>query len=60
MTDSLIPVTDEQAKAIQEALKALQGLGGYMKDTFGTMPQDIVALLGGDYLKVSERKISTG
>jgi hypothetical protein len=52
MTDSLIPVTDEQAKAIQEALKALQGLGGYMKDTFGTMPQDIVALLGGDYLKV--------
>jgi hypothetical protein len=52
MSDSLIPISDEQAKLGQEALKAFQGLGGYMKETFGTMPQDIVALLGGDYLKV--------
>jgi len=52
MTNEIIPVSDEQAKAIQEALKALQGLGGFMKETFGTVPQDIVGLLGGDYLKV--------
>ena len=52
MTNEIIPVSDEQAKAIQEALKTLQGLGGYMKQTFGTVPQDIVGLLGGDYLKV--------
>jgi hypothetical protein len=49
---SLIPITDEQAKAIQEAIKALRGLSGFLKETFGTVPQDIVGLLGGDWLKV--------
>jgi Abortive infection alpha len=48
----LVPISDEQAKAIQEALKTLQGLGGFLKDTLGTVPSDIVGLLGGDYLKV--------
>ena len=53
MTDgNLIPVSDEQAKAIQEALKTLQGIGGFLQSTFGTLPQDIVGMLGGDYLKV--------
>jgi hypothetical protein len=50
--NSLLPITDEQAKAIHEALKTLQGLGGFLKDTLGTVPSDIVGLLGGDYLKV--------
>jgi hypothetical protein len=52
MTNEFIPISDEQAKAIQEALKTLQGLGSFVKETFGTAPQDLVALLGGDYLKV--------
>jgi hypothetical protein len=54
MTDqnSLIPITDEQAKAIQEALKTLRGLGSFLERTFGTVPQDLVGLLGGDWLKV--------
>jgi hypothetical protein len=54
MTDptSLVPISDEQAKAIQEALKTLQGFGGFLKETFGTVPQDLVGLLGGDWLKV--------
>lgn len=52
MNDSLIPIGDEQAKLGQEALKTLQGLGGFLKETFGTLPQDVVGLLGGDYLKV--------
>lgn len=49
---SVIPVSDEQAKAISEALKVLQGLGGFLKETFGTVPQDLVGLLGGDWLRV--------
>jgi Abortive infection alpha len=48
---SLIPITDEQAKAVQEALKTLQGIGGFLKQTFGTVPEDLVGLLGGDWLK---------
>jgi hypothetical protein len=44
------PISDEQAK--QEALKILQGLGAFLRDTFGTVPQDLVGLLGGDWLKV--------
>lgn len=49
MNDSLIPISDEQAKLGQEALRTL---GGFLKETFGTLPQDVVGLLGGDYLKV--------
>lgn len=52
MSDSLIPISDEQAKLGQEALKTLQGLAGFLKETFGTLPQDVVGMLGGDYLKV--------
>jgi hypothetical protein len=50
--NSIIPINDEQAKAIQEALKALQGPGGFLEKTLGTAPADIVALLGGNWLKV--------
>jgi hypothetical protein len=49
---NLIPISDEQAKAIQEAIKALRGLGEFLEKTFGTLPQDVVGLLGGDWLKV--------
>jgi abortive infection alpha-like protein len=49
---NLIPISDEQAKAIQQAIKALRGLGGFLEKTFGTVPQDVVGLLGGDWLKV--------
>jgi len=54
-----LPISDEQAraaqevaKAIQVALKAFQGLGGFLRDTFGTVPEDLVGILGGDWLKV--------
>jgi len=46
MADSVIPGSDEQAK------KALRGSGGFLKKTFGTIPEDIVGLLAGDWLKV--------
>jgi Abortive infection alpha len=39
-------------RSSDEALKTLQGVGGFMKDALGTVPQDVVGLLGGDYLKV--------
>jgi hypothetical protein len=34
----LIPIGDEQAKAILEALKTLQEFGGFLRETFGTVP----------------------
>ena len=49
---SLVPISDEQAKALQEALKTLQGVGKFLRETFGTMPEDVVGLLGGDWLRV--------
>jgi hypothetical protein len=49
---ALIPVSDEQAKAIQEALKALQGVGGFLREVVGTVPEDLVGYLGGDWLRV--------
>jgi hypothetical protein len=49
---SLVPISDEQAKAIQEALQTLQGVGGFLKETLGTVPQDLVGYLGGDWLRV--------
>ncbi len=51
-SNSVIPISDEQAKAIQEAIKAFRGLGSFLQKTFGTIPEDIVGLLGGDWLKV--------
>jgi len=55
----LVPISDEQAKAIQvafkaaqEAIKTLQGVGGFLREAFGTAPEDIVAVLGGNWLKV--------
>jgi hypothetical protein len=49
---SLIPVSDEQAKAIQEGIKALRDFGGFAREIFGTIPEDIIGLLGGDKLRV--------
>ena len=37
--NSLIPISDEQAKAIQEALKVLQGLGSFLDKVLGDVPQ---------------------
>jgi hypothetical protein len=51
MSADLTPFGEEQAKAIQEALKTLRGIGGFLKQTFGTVPEDMIGLLGGDWLK---------
>lgn len=52
------PITDEQARfgqemAIlgQEVVKAFCGLGGFVEKALGSAPQDLVGLLGGDWLR---------
>jgi hypothetical protein len=50
--NSLIPISDEQAKAIREALKVLQGLGSFLDKVLGDVPQNLVNYLGGDWLRV--------
>jgi hypothetical protein len=48
---SIIPISDAQAEAFKEALKTLQGAGGFLREMLGTVPEDLVGLLGGDWLK---------
>jgi hypothetical protein len=62
MTDptSLVPISDEQAKLGQKALEVLQGLGGFLREIFGTVPEDLVGYFGGDLLKVRARRTSRG
>ena len=52
MADELIPISDEQAKLLTKALEVLQGVGGFLKDTVGTLPADLVGILGADWLRV--------
>src|SRR5262249_25157763 len=34
------------------ALKTLRGVGGFLREVFGTVPEDLIGVLGGDWLKV--------
>jgi hypothetical protein len=52
MTDSLIPISDEQAKLGQEILKAFRGLGSFFEKALGSTPEDLVGYFGGDRLRV--------
>lgn len=54
----VLPVTDEQAKAIQEtakfgqtALNSIRGFGQYIANVLGTLPEDLVGLIATDPLK---------
>jgi hypothetical protein len=47
-SNSLIPISDEQAKAIQEFLKTLQGMGSFLKETRVRFPEIWSAILEGD------------
>jgi hypothetical protein len=51
MANNLI-FSDEEAKAIQEALKTLRGLGEFLDKTFCIHLQNLVGYLGGDWLGV--------
>ena len=49
--DSLIPVSDEQAKLGQELIKAVRDASGYFTDILGDIPKDLIGLLIGDWVK---------
>jgi hypothetical protein len=52
VSGSLIPISDEEARLGQEVLKTLRGLGSFFEKTLGSTPEDLVAHLGGDWLRV--------
>jgi Abortive infection alpha len=49
--NSLLPISDEQAKLGQELVKAARDGGGYFADILGDFPKDLFGLLVGDRVK---------
>jgi hypothetical protein len=49
--DSLIPISDEQAKLGQELVKATRDASGYFTDILGDLPRDLIGLLIGERVK---------
>jgi hypothetical protein len=45
--DSLIPISDEQAKLEQELVKAVRDGSGYFTGILGDLPKDLIGLLIG-------------
>jgi hypothetical protein len=52
VSGNIISISDEQAKLGQEALKTLRGLGSFVEKALGDTPENLVAYLFGDRLKV--------
>jgi Abortive infection alpha len=50
--NSIIPISDEQAKLGKEIVEAIRGLFGGLTDIFGDLPKDLVGLIAGDRVKV--------
>ncbi|UTW50437.1 DUF4393 domain-containing protein [bacterium SCSIO 12827] len=46
----------EVANATTRAIKAAQDAGGFLANVFGTVPEDAVGLLGGDWLKIKRKE----
>jgi hypothetical protein len=51
MSNDLIPISDEQAKLGVKALEVLQDVGGFLRQAVGTLPEDMVGVLGGDWFR---------
>jgi hypothetical protein len=49
--NSVIPISDEQAKLGQELVKAVRDASGYFTDILGDIPKDLLGLLVGDRVK---------
>jgi hypothetical protein len=49
--NSLLPISDEQAKLGQELIKAVRDASGYFTDILGDIPKDLLGLLVGDRVK---------
>ena len=50
--DSLVPISDEQAKLGQDIVGAGRDLGRYFADILGDVPNDLMSLLVGDRIKI--------
>src|SRR5882724_12910475 len=50
--DSIIPISDEQAKLARELVAVGRDTGGYLADILGDLPKDLVGLLVGDRVKL--------
>lgn len=64
MESNVISIGDEQAKAVQEASKALGkaldiplGLGAFVKETLGTLPKNLVGLLDDRVIAIRARNL---
>jgi hypothetical protein len=49
--NSLIPISDEQAKLGQDLVNAVRDASGYFTDILGDIPKDLLGLLIGDRVK---------
>lgn len=49
--NSIIPISDEQAKLGQEIVGAGRDLAGYLAEILGDLPKDLVGLIVGDKVK---------
>lgn len=49
--NSIIPISEEQAKLGQQLVETGKSLGGYLADILGDLPKDLVGILG-DQVKV--------
>jgi hypothetical protein len=63
VTDSVIPISDDQAKAIaegaklgQDVVKAVSGAARYVARTVGTVPDDVIGIAGGDWLHEQRKR----
>jgi hypothetical protein len=52
ITDAEARAIEASAKAAERAIAAFEGLGGWASKVLGTVPEDIVGILGGDWLRV--------
>ena len=56
MTDEKAKAIGEVAKTTSEIVKAAGGLGNYLAGVVGSIPEDALGLLGGDWLHNQRRR----
>lgn len=56
MGDSLIPISDEQAKLGQEIVGAGRDAGGYLAEILDDLPKDLLGRLIGDRVKINRKE----
>lgn len=53
ITDAHAKAAEAAALALREGIQAVSGLGGYLAQVFGSVPEDLVGYFGGDRLKIA-------